>query len=106
FYGYRPILVFQHGAGILGMQHYPTVTIGITRCIFLEFSSKSILNQQVIVREGAFEIQMCKLVIISTILIIPNLNKTILHPESISKIHSHIMMIDLHDPVADMLAIE
>ena len=73
----------------------------------MQFSNKPVLQLQSIIGKRLVVIQMPELVIeITFILIISNLNHLIYNPERFSVIYTNLMMMDLHRPIFDLLAIK
>lgn len=51
-------------------------------------------------------IEMTKLIIKIAVLVVPYFNDAILHPECITEILAHFMVVDLYDPVFDVFSIK
>lgn len=106
FDGDGPVLFFGHGARVLGMVHDATVAQCIVGRTALQLTHETVLQLQVIIREGGFIIQVAKLVIEIAILVVVYPDHTILDAKGVPEVDAHFVVLDLYKPIVEVFTVE
>src|SRR5690606_23936253 len=106
FHGNRKFLILAHGCRILAVDHDAAVAKSPARSSFDLLAGKAIFRRQQGVRVRLPIEEMAKLPVKFFVFVIPHLDKTVVHPERISKILTQFVGPDLHLPSAEVFTIE
>ena len=88
------------------MEHDAAIAKCVIRCSGLQLSNEPIFKLQVKARKWLLIIKVSKLIIEVAVLIVDHPDDAVFHPECVSKIDAHFVVMDLDNPVVDVGSVE
>ena len=91
---------------ILRVKHRAAVAESPIRSSRRLLSYESVFHAQPVMRERLFVEEMPELLVKGAVLVVPYLNHSVVDAERVAEVFADLMMLDLDDPVVEILAIE